>query len=135
MSASTLTREELLEAVEDLELYPEVYTHLDSYLNQYVHAKDLVMIRLLLKAGANPNPKHHLDCYLHHLLHEYEATKTTSGELVLEIMAALLEGGANPNRPWCNNWRAYDYAASQDVKPVAQLLLQYGAIPEIREYV
>jgi len=50
-------------------------------------------------------------------------------------MAALLEGGANPNRPWCNNWRAYDYAASQKVEPVARLLLQHGANAEIREYV
>lgn len=135
MSASTLTREELREAVEELELYPDVQTHLDSYLHQYVHAKDLEMVRLLLKAGANPNPKEHLGCYLHYLLHEYEATKTTSGELVLELMVALLEGGANPNRPWCNNWRAYDYAASQKVESVARLLLQHGADPEIREHV
>ena len=135
MSASTLTREELKETVEELAFHPEVRRHLDSYLNQYVHAKDLEMVKLLLKAGANPNPIDNLDCYLHHLLHEYEATKTTSGEMVLSLMGVLLEGGASPNRPWCNNWRAYDYAASQNIEPVATLLLQYGADPKIREYV
>jgi hypothetical protein len=135
MSASTLTREQLKEAAEELDFHPEIRVHLDSYLNLYVLGKDLEMVKLLLNAGANPNPSDDLDCYLHHLLHEYQATKTTSGEIVLALMRALLEGGANPNRPWCNNWRAYDYAATQNVEPVAKLLLQHGADPKIREYV
>ncbi|MEW8227057.1 MAG: hypothetical protein AB2748_15010 [Candidatus Thiodiazotropha endolucinida] len=135
MSASTLTREELKEVLSEMEFHPEVERYLDSYLRQYVYSKDLEMVKLLLKRGANPNPRDDLDCYLHHLLHEYEVTKTTSGETLLALMSALLEGGANPNRTWCNNWRAYDYAATQHVEPVARLLLQHGASPEIREYV
>ena len=135
MSESTLTREELIEGLHEIEFYPEIQPHLDTYLQHFIYAKDLEMVKLLLKAGAAPNPKNDLDCYLHHLLHEYKVTKTTSGELILELMQALLEAGANPNRVWCNNFRAYDYAVTEEIEPVAKLLEQYGAEQSIREYI
>ena len=134
MSASTLTREELIDELYEIEIYPEIRPHLDNYLQQFVYAKESVMVELLLKAGVNPNPKDGLGYYLQHLFHEYKVTKSTSGDLILELMRVLLEGGANPNRVWCNNYRAYDYAVNETVEPVARLLERYGADQEIREY-
>jgi hypothetical protein len=129
-----LERSELLNALEELEFFPELKKELSVYLYQYVHQSDLEMIQLLLKAGANPNPKENLDCYLHHLLHEYIVTKSTKGEYILQIARSLLAAGANPNRVWSNNWRAYDYAADDNyVSEYAALLLEYGADPFIRE--
>ena len=135
MNDLTLTREELIEKLEEIECWPEVLPDLNNYLNQYVQSKDVELVRLLLNAGADPNPEDQLDCYLHQLFHEYKVTQTTAGDRILELMKVMLEAGANPNRVWCNNWRAYDYAATEGVEPVARLLEQCGADSTIREYI
>jgi ankyrin repeat protein len=132
---NNLSREELKQKLGEIDFWPELLPILNNYLYQYVHSKDLEMVRLLLNAGANPNPEDDLDCFLHHLFHEYKVTRTTAGDRVLELMKILLEAGANPNRVWCNNYRAYDYAAVEDIEPVKRLLEKYGADKKIREYI
>ena len=130
-----MSRDELIERIEEIAIWPEIRSGLDNYINQYVHVKDKEMVKHLLEAGADPNPKEDLDCYLHHLFHEYKASKTTAGDRILELLKVLLEAGADPNRVWCNNWRAYDYAATEGVEPVSRLLEKYGADRAIREYI
>ena len=128
-----LSREELLDKISELEFYPELTTDLGIYLQNYLFGKDLQVVKALLVAGANPNPESNLDCWLHHFLHEYRSNKTLHGELILAIVETLLEHGANPNRVWCNNLRAYDYALSYEVLPFTSLLEKYGANTELRE--
>lgn len=125
-----LTRNELVEKLEEIEFWPELEPHLDCYLDHYIHAKDVEIIRMLVNAGANPNPKSGADCYLRGLLHEYHATRSLKGALVIEIMELLLEFGADPNRVWGCNLRAYDLC---DVPVITQLLERYGADPAARE--
>ena len=134
MNLNTLTRDELIEKLAELEYFPELKPKLDQWLPHYIYAQDLEVVELLLASGANPNPSDDLDCYLHYLLHEYSVSRSTSGPKVLEIMEALLCAGANPNRVWSGNWRAYDYAISHNVEHIARLLEKYGATKVKREY-
>lgn len=126
-------REELKEILENLDCYPEIREELQDYLSHYVQSLDLEMVAALLEGGCNPNPKDNLHCFIHLLLHEYIAVKTSSGMAVLEMLEMLLMHGANPNRVWSNNQRAYDYAVAWDIKPVANLLKRFGADSELRE--
>lgn len=129
-----LDRSELIDTLRELEFSPEPSEDFSSYLHKYIYQGDLEMIQLLLEAGANPNPVKDSDCYLRHLLHEYTVNKTVKGELILQVARSLLAAGANPNRVWCNNWRAYDYAAAAScVSEYTALLLEFGADPAIRE--
>jgi len=132
---SNLSREELIDRVAEIELWPELKPDLNGYLSHYVQSKDPKLVELLLNAGADPDSKEELDCYLHHLFHEYKATKSTSGDAVLQIMEMLLKAGANPNRVWCNNWRAYDYAVEENIIPIASLLEKYNVDKKPREYI
>jgi ankyrin repeat protein len=128
-----LTREEVLVKLDEIEFWPELKLQFQHYLDSSINQKDVVFLEALLKAGADPNPADNLNCYLHHLLHEYQVEKTTNGALVLSIMESLLKHGANPNRVWSNNLRAYDYAVSWGISPVAEMLEKYGADKNLRE--
>ncbi|MFC6635019.1 hypothetical protein [Microbulbifer taiwanensis] len=125
-------REEILTKLEEIEFWPELNGQLESYLDNAISLKDIEFAEALLKAGANPNPKDNLDDHLHHLLHEYKVEKTVNGNLILSIIEMLLKFGANPNRVWCNNLRAYDYAVSENVTSVVELLEKYGADRKLR---
>jgi ankyrin repeat protein len=116
-----------------LELWPELIPQLDWFLKDFLYNKDTEMISILLKAGANPNPPDNLDCWLHHFLHEYIVNRTLHGKSILNIVELLLIHGANPNRVWSNNLRAYDYAIGWGIKPIAELLEKYGADRQLRE--
>ena len=135
MQNNILERGELKEVLEEIEYYPEIRASLEGYLHHYINTKDLELVILLLEAGADPNHTDPLHCYLLHLLHEYQSTKTTAGELVLDIMLNLLESGADPNRVAENNLRAYDYAVAWKCIPVAQLLEKYGVDTKLREVI
>ena len=130
-----LSREELLEQIGELEFRLDLVSDLGIYLQNYLYSKDLELITVLLQSGANPNPESDLDCWLHYFLHEYKSNKTLHGELILAIVEALLKHGANPNRVWANNQRAYDYAIEYKIEPFALLLEKYGASTELREYI
>lgn len=130
-----LSREELLEQIGELEFRLDLVADLGIYLQNYLYSKDLQLITVLLQSGANPNPDSDLDCWLHYFLHEYISNKTLHGELILAIVEALLKHGANPNRVWANNQRAYDYAIEYKIEPFALLLEKYGANTELREYI
>lgn len=131
---SMLNRDLLQERLEEIEFWPELISELSFYLSKYVREKDLNLVRLLLKAGADPNPKQDLEDYLFYLYDEYVITKSTTGDIVLELMNELLKAGANPNRVWCNNYRAYDYAVENNVSPIKELLENYGADKMLRKY-
>jgi hypothetical protein len=130
-----LSREELLKQIGELEFRPDLAADSEFYLQNYLYSKDLQLITVLLQSGANPNPESDLDCWLHYFLHEYISNKTLHGELILAIVEVLLKHGANPNRVWCNNQRAYDYAIAYGSEPYFWLLERYGANPELREYI
>jgi ankyrin repeat protein len=130
-----LDRETIIERLKEIELWEELKGELHFLLANAIASKDYEYIEALLKAGANPNPKDDLDCHIQYLLHEFKVEKTTKGELILSIVELLLQHGANPNRVWCNNQRAYDYAVSWNVSPFAKLLEKYGADTKLREYI
>ena len=134
-STQVLTRETLIEKIQEIEFWPELLDDLNFYLRSYLDRKDLEVIRLLLSIGANPNPDDDLDCYLTHLLYEYRSNKTLHGDLILSIMELLLVAGADANRVWCNNYRAYDYAVYWNLQPIAKLLEKYGANKKLRDYI
>ncbi|UZE97193.1 hypothetical protein [Alkalimarinus alittae] len=127
-----MERQELLDTIEEIEFFPERKDELFSYLENYLHKKDFEVIEKLLRAGAQPNSKDALSDYFLYLLHEYQVEKAINGSLILTIIDLLLKHGGNPNRVAMNNWRAYDYAVAYEVSEVANLLLRYGAKPEIR---
>ncbi len=129
----SLPREELVEKLDEIECWPELKPYLSLYLAHYICEKDLKAVQLILGAGANPNPPDSLNCHLYYLLHEYQVTKSTSGDIVLKIMRSLLEAGADANRVCGNNLRAYDYTMGKDVLQIKALLEEYGAIKELRE--
>lgn len=130
---TNLTREELIAVLSDESSGVEDIGELDYYLKHAVHDFDLELLRLLMKAGANPNPELHSDCYLHRLMTRFLRDRTTKGDLVLEMLEELLKSGADANRIWGNNLRAYDYAVAWKAEPVAELLAKYGADIELRE--
>lgn len=130
-----LERESLLERLDEIELWPELIGELNLYLGDAIQAKDIALIKPLLHSGANPNPKANLDCYLYYLLHEYQVEKVLNGELILSIFELILQNGANPNRVWGNNLRAYDYAIAWGVEPISNLLEQYGADRNLRDVI
>ena len=130
-----LPRQKLIEKLDEIEFYPEFKTNLDEYLPNFIHNCDIELIQMLLDAGASPNAKDHLDDFLFHLLHEYEVTKTTKGELILSIMKVLLKSGADPNIVVMGNYRAYDYAVCYNLYEVKELLENYGVDKQLREYI
>ncbi|GGZ96602.1 hypothetical protein GCM10008090_01050 [Arenicella chitinivorans] len=130
-----MTRQELLDTLIDLEFFAEKKEEVFSYLEVYLHLKDVEMIKSLLKAGASPQAKDELSDYLHYLLSEYRSSKTLHGQNILIITEALLRAGANPNGIWCNNWRAYDYAVEYEITEMKELLEKYGANTKIREFI
>lgn len=130
-----MTRQEILDTLIYLEYFPEKKETVFSYLEDYIHKMDVEMIDKLLEAGASPQAKDELSDYLHHLLSEYQTSKTLHGEKILIITEALLRAGANPNGVWCNNWRAYDYAVENGINEMKELLEKYGAETKVRNYV
>ena len=122
-----LTRSELIEKLGEFEFWPEIALEFEEHLRNAISSKDLELVRLLLNAGANPNAKEDLHCYLFLLLHEYMVTKSTTGNISLDIMNELLNAGADPNRVVQCNLRAYDYAVGYRVKPMVEMLERYGA--------
>ena len=128
-----LSKQDLIEKLEEIEFFPELKNELDKYLSNFIQIKDLEIIKKLLTAGANPNSKEDLDDYLLYLLHEFEVEKNTNGEIILSIIEYLLKNGANPNRVAMNNLRAYDYAVGRSTKEVAELLEKFGADKKLRE--
>ncbi len=128
-----LSRQQLKEQLVEIDYWPELKSDLDFYLNEYIFSKDVEMINLLLETGANPNPNEDLDDHLFYLYDEYQQVRSTSGDIVLTIMESLLKAGANPNRVWCNNCRAYDYAVNAGIQPVRELLERYGVDQNLRE--
>lgn len=116
-----------------MEFYPELKRQLGQHLENAIYQKDIAFLDALLNAGANPNPVDDLNCYLHYLLHEYQVERTTKADLVLSMMELLLRHGANPNRVWSNNLRAYDYAVSWGIIPVTAILEKYGADKQQRD--
>lgn len=126
-----LTREELFEALQEVDAHPELKEHLTNYVCKFVFEKDREALELLLAAGAPANSADPLDDYLRFLVHEYAAERTLHGAEILSIMELLLRYGADPNRVADNNLRAYDYALG--CKDIVLLLEQYGADPMPRE--
>ena len=128
-----LDRHELIQKLNEIELWPEILSDLDFYLEHSLSLLDLELIKILLQHGANPSAKEDIDCFLHDLLHKYLANKTLKGDLILSVMEELLKAGANPNRIWSNNLRAYDYAKTWGVQAISDLLEKYGVDKELRE--
>jgi hypothetical protein len=134
MDALRLSRDELLERLELIDCFPELKSDLGLFLERYVYNKDLEVVERLLAAGADPNATEDLHDYMLWLLHEYLATKSTSGERILALMEVLLQGGANPNRIAMNNLRAYDYARQYKLEPLVSILEKYGVDKSLREF-
>ncbi len=130
-----LTREELIQKLQEIKFWDDVLPDLDFYLNNFINSKDLEVIKLLLDNGANPNPIDDEECYFMKLLYEYRDNKTLKGDLILRIMEALLKAGANPNKIWYNNYRAYDYAVMWNLEPIANLFEKHGIDKKLREYI
>ena len=128
-----MDRQQLLTYIDEIEFFPEKRKEIFSRLEGYIRVKDAEMIEKLLAAGACPKAKDRSSNYLYGLLHEFEVERSTNGDKILNIMENLLQHGADPNSLWCNNWRAYDYAAAAGIQEVVELLLKYGATPSIRE--
>lgn len=128
-----LTKEELMDKLEDFELYPELKNQLDSHLSDHIHNHDVNFIEMLLKAGANPNSSGNLNDFLRSLLEQFKNEKDTNGKEILRTIEVLLKYGADPNKVADNNLRAYDYAVSSRTKEVIGLLEKYGADKKRRE--
>ena len=107
----------------------------DADLTQAVHRKDLDLVRTLLAEGAGPDVSEACgDSLLHHLVHEYQVTRSTQGPVVLEILRLLLVHGANPNQVGANNWRAIDMSMDRGLTEVTEVFTSHGADPAKREF-
>ena len=84
-----MNREDILEKFEEIEFFSELKSEIFSYLPDYIYSEDLYMVRKLVKAGASPNSKDNTDDYLHHLLSVYQVTRSSKGDIILELMIML----------------------------------------------
>jgi hypothetical protein len=134
--AENLTREELIDHLDVYRDHPEFLHARDAYLKRAVIAKDVELADLLLKAGANPDwAELGGDSLLLYLVHEYEATHTSQGPLVLRLATLLLSYGANPERVESGNWRAIDHCIDHGLEEMVNIFVRYGADPKPRPYV
>jgi len=134
--AQNLTRDELIGHLAVCRDDPEFIQTRDAYLKSAVLSKDVQLVDLLLKAGANPNHAESWgDTLLHYLVHEYEVTRTTQGAVVLQLADLLLSHGADPELVGGGNWRAIDLCIEHRLNELVSLFVRYGADPKQRAYV
>lgn len=130
-----ISRDDLMDALTDLEWALDRIGDLDWHMRRAIGGYDHELVRKLAAVGADPNPKSNLDCPLYDMLHRYIRDRTLEGEQILVAMEEALKAGVDPNRVWCNNWRAYDYAVDWGVEEIISLLEKYGADKVGREYI
>jgi len=100
-----------------------------------VHAKDVERVRLLLEAGHGPDVLEPWgDSLLHYLVHEFQATRSTQGPRVLEIVELLLKHGADPEHVGANNWRAVDLSIEAGLDEITEVFLRHGAKSAQRKF-
>lgn len=128
-----LTRGELFDRLSDIDLYPELETELDGYMDRFITLVDFEAVARLLAAGASPVSSIAHDDYLYILYHQYLANRILRGEPILRLMEMLLSHGADPNRVIENNLRVYDLASGHGEEEVKQLFVKYGAERQSRE--
>ena len=133
--AAELSREEIVHHIDLFRDNPAFTSVRDELLRRAVHAKDLEVVEVLLKAGAGPDYVETWgESLLHHLEHEYEVTRSSQSPTVLRLVELLLSYGANPNQVGSGNWRAMDLGIEHGSTEFCRLLLQYGADPRQRRH-
>ena len=106
----------------------------DILLTEAVSNLDSKSIHKAIANGANPNGLDPNESILHSLAYEYALRKTSAGDRILLIVETLLKSGADPNLVGYNNWRAIDISLDNGHTKFADLLIRYGAIPEMRKF-
>lgn len=97
---------------------------------------DIEGVKVALKNGANPNGKDPNESLLHQLAHEYIATKTTAGDIIIDVALLLINAGTNVNQIGYNNWRrAIDILLDSNASDFASILIKNGSTPQQREFI
>lgn len=128
--------EGLRAALDDPEGFPDVYGPLTigHCLEYAIYASPLPFVRLLLERGADPNYADHagFPSLIAALTCRRPAPGRPARPDALEILAALLEAGADPNQRGLNDYTPLHWAASEGDEPAVRLLLARGADPAAR---
>lgn len=103
-------------------------------LEYAIYHSTLAFIRLLLEAGANPNPEDHTG--FPPLIAAISCTRAVPGHEgrsdVPEIVELLLSFGADPNQRGINDYTALHMAAVEQNLAAVKILLDAGADPGLR---
>ena len=103
-------------------------------LEYAIYHSPFAFIRTLLEIGANPNPDHHAG--FPPLIAALSCTRSAPGAKVQpdvpQIVALLLEFGADPNQRGINDYTALHMAAGEGSIEAIELLLRAGADPRLK---
>ena len=103
-------------------------------LEYAIYHSPIAFIRTLLEIGADPNPDDHSG--FPPLIAALSCNQVVPGSTrrpdVAEIVALLLEFGADPDQRGINDYTPLHMAASVDHADAVQLLLKAGADPRLR---
>jgi ankyrin repeat protein len=103
-------------------------------LEYAIYHSPLAFIRTLLEIGADPNPKDHAG--FPPLVAALSCSRPHPGAQarpdVIDIVALLLEFGADPDQRGINDYTALHMAVAEENLRAVQLLLSAGADPRLR---
>jgi ankyrin repeat protein len=103
-------------------------------LEYAIYHSPLPFIRTLLEAGADPNPSEHdgFPPLIAALTCSTSRPGAPARPDVAEIVALLLDHGADPNQRGINDYTALHMAVEERNLRAAELLLDHGANPALR---
>ena len=122
--------------VDDPDLFPNgpMPLAIGPCLEYAIYHSPLPFIRELLEIGADPNPEDHAG--FPPLIAALSCSRSQPGSPgrtdVVEIMALLLDFGADPNQRGLNDYTPLHMAVGERNLPALKLLLDRGADPRLR---
>ena len=128
-------RQYILDNIEFIRDEDDFLKDRSAYLTESISDLDVVLIKVLLQNGADPDVNTQAQYetrnygFLHELINRFHLERTLKGSVIFDIIQILLEFGADPNRSGCSNIAPIQLCGDKS-KEIERMLLVYGAKPE-----